>query len=154
MPEDKHHDLDFIVGQLDWEKNVDTHFKQSNYLEPIRDDRCSGPGYDDLWIVYGTVDGRQLFSAKELTVQPGAKCTLRDPGASSWITVQGRGRIGKLDLQTPAMIRFGQNTTDEVFISHVAATKGVEIENTGSEPLVGLRYFGPDTHDNLPKAGS
>lgn len=154
MPEDKHRDLDFIVGQLDWEKNVDTHFKQSNYLEPIRDDRCSGPGYDDLWIVYGTVDGRQLFSAKELTIQPGAKCTLRDPGASSWITVQGRGRIGTLDLQTPAMIRFGQNTTDEVFISHVAATKGVEIQNTGSEPLVGLRYFGPDTHDNLPKAGS
>ncbi len=52
------------------------------------------------------------------------------------------------------MIRFGQNTTDEVFISSVAATAGVEIENTGTEPLVGLRYFGPDTHDNSPKAGS
>ncbi len=111
-------------------------------------------GYEDLWIVYGTVDGRQLFSAKELTIQPGAKCTLHDPGASSWITVQGRGRIGGLDLQTPAMIRFGENTTDEVFISHVAATAGVEIENTGTEPLVGLRYFGPDTHTNLPKGGS
>jgi hypothetical protein len=100
------------------------------------------------------VDGQQLFSAKELTIQPGAKCTLQDPGASSWITVQGRGRIGSLDLQTPAMIRFGENTTDEVFISHVAATEGVVVENTGSEPLVGLRYFGPDTHENLPKAGS
>ena len=52
------------------------------------------------------------------------------------------------------MIRFGENTTDEVFISHTAATNGVEIVNTGSEPLVGLRYFGPDTHANLPKAGS
>ncbi len=52
------------------------------------------------------------------------------------------------------MIRFGQNTTDEVFISHTAATKGVVVENTGSEPLVGLRYFGPDVHSNLPKAGS
>lgn len=154
MPEDKHQDLDFIVGQLDWDKNVDTHFKQSNYLEPIRDDAKSGDGYEDLWIVYGTVDGEQLFSAKELTIQPGAKCTLQDPGASSWITVQGRGRIGKLDLQTPAMIRFGENTTDEVFISHTAATKGVVVENTGSEPLVGLRYFGPGVHSNLPKAGS
>lgn len=154
MPEDKHQDLDFIVGQLDWKKNVDTHFKESNYLEPIRDDDRSGEGYEDLWIVYGTVDGQQLFSAKELTLAPGAKCTISDPGASSLITVQGRGRIGSLDLQTPAMIRFGENTTDEVFISHAAATAGVEIENTGSEPLVGLRYFGPDTHSNLPQGGS
>ena len=29
MPEDKHQDLDFIIGQLDWDKNVDTHFKQT-----------------------------------------------------------------------------------------------------------------------------
>lgn len=154
MPEEKHHDLDFIIGQLDWDKNVDTHFKQANYLEPIRDDQRSGDGYEDLWIVYGTVDGKQLFSAKELTIQPGAKCVLQDPGASSWITVQGSGRMGKLNLQTPAMIRFGENTEDEVFISHEAATRGVEIHNTGAEPLVGLRYFGPDTHNNLPSSGS
>lgn len=154
MPEEKHQDLDFIVDQLDWDKNVDTHFKNSNYLEPVRDENRSGDGYEDLWIVYGTVDGEQLFSAKELTIQPGAKCTLKDPGASSWITVQGRGRIGSLDLQTPAMIRFGAETTDEVFITHTAATAGVEIENTGTEPLVGLRYFGPNVHDDLPKAGS
>jgi hypothetical protein len=154
MPEEKHQDLDFIVEQLDWDKNVDTHFKNSNYLEPIRDENRSGDGFEDLWIVYGTVDGEQLFSAKELTIQPGAKCTLRDPGASSWITVQGRGRIGALDLQTPAMIRFGAETTDEVFITHTAAVAGLEIENTGTEPLVGLRYFGPNVHDDLPKAGS
>ena len=153
MPEDKHHDLDFIIGQLDWEKNVDTHFKDTNYLEPIVDAGRSGPGYTDRWIVYGTVDGRQLFSSKELTVEPGAKCKLQDPGASGWITVQGKGRMGKLALQTPAMIRFGQTTEDEVFISAEAAARGVEIENTGSEPLVGLRYFGPDVHANLPQVG-
>ena len=151
MPPEKHQDLDFIVGQLDWEKNVDPNFKDNNYLEPIVAD--SGEGWTDRWVVYGTVDGKQLFSSKELTVDPGAKCTLKDPGASGWITVQGSGRIGKLKLQTPVMIRFGQSTTDEVFISHRAATAGVEIENTGSEPLVGLRYFGPDTFDKLPNIG-
>jgi len=156
MPADKHHDLDFIIGQLDWEKNVDTHFKDSNYIEPIQDASRSGDGWSDQWIVYGTIEGQQLFSAKELTVMPGVKCTLQDPGASSWITVQGKGRIGKLALQTPAMIHFGQSTEDEVFISYEAATRGIEIENTGSEPLVGLRYFGPDTHADLPtiKPGS
>ncbi len=153
MPEDKHQDLDFIVDQLDWEKNVDPDFKDNNYLEPIADESSSGEGYTDRWIVYGLVNGQQLFSAKELTVQPGARCTIQDPGASSWITTQGKGRIGSLALQTPALIRFGQQTEDEVFISHEAAAGGVEIENTGSEPLVGLRYFGPDTFDNLPQVG-
>ena len=51
------------------------------------------------------------------------------------------------------MIRFGQETEDEVFISHDAAQRGVEVENLGSEPLVGLRYFGPDTFDKLPNVG-
>ena len=154
MPVDKHHDLDFIIGQLDWEKNVDTHFKEHNYLEPVVDPTQTGPGYVDRWIVYGTIDGRQLFSAKELTVEPGAKCVIRDPGASGWITVQGRGRMGRLSLQTPTLIRFGEMTDDEVFISYDAAKRGVEIENTGCETLVGLRYFGPDTHAQLPALGA
>jgi hypothetical protein len=153
VPKDKHQDLDFIIEQLDWEKNVDTHFKEHNYLEPIADQSHSGRGYTDRWIVYGCIDEEQLFSAKELTVEPGAKCTLKDPGASGWITVQGKGRMGKLNLQTPALIRFGQETEDEVFITHEAATRGVEIENTGAEPLVGLRYFGPDVHAKLPNVG-
>jgi hypothetical protein len=151
MPPDKHQDLDFIIGQLDWERNVDTHFKEHNYLEPIVADQ--GSGYVDKWIVYGRVDGQQLFSAKELTLEPGAKYTLKDPGSSGWITVQGKGRMGKLNLQTPAMIRFGQETEDEVYISAEAAARGVVIENTGSEPLVGLRYFGPDVHTSVPNVG-
>jgi hypothetical protein len=153
VPKEKHHDLDFIISQLDWEKNVDTHFKEHNYLEPIVDKSQSGAGHTDRWIVYGKIDGEQLFSAKELTVDPGAKCKISDAGASGWITVQGRGRIGKLDLQTPAMIRFGAETTDEVFITHDAANAGYEVENTGSEPLVSLRYFGPNTHKSLPNVG-
>ena len=151
MPEDKHHDLDFIVGQLDWDKNIDTHFKDHNYLEPIIADQ--GEGWVDRWIVYGLVNGQQLFSAKELTVDPGSKCTLKDAGSSGWITVQGKGRIGHMNLQTPALIRFGQETEDEVFISYEAATSGLEVENTGSEPLVGLRYFGPDTFERVPQVG-
>ena len=151
VPVDKHQDLDFIIEQLDWDKNVDTHFKDSNYLEPIV--AAKGDGWMDKWVVYGKVDGEQLFSSKELTIEPGSKCTLKDPGASGWITVQGKGKMGKLNLQTPAMIRFGEETEDEVFISHEAATAGVVIENTGSEPLVGLRYFGPDVHKKLPSVG-
>lgn len=152
MPAEKHQDLDFIIGQLDWEKNVDPNFKDNNYLEPVTAD--SGEGWEDLWVVYGSVDGDQLFSARELTIDPGCSCTLKDAGASSWITVQGSGTMGKLKLQTPVIIRYGQWTEDEVFISHEAATAGVKITNTGSEPLVGLRYFGPDVFDSIPEVGA
>ena len=151
VPEDKHQDLDYIIDQLDWERNVDTHFKEHSYLEPVV--AAEGEGWVDRWIVYGRIDGKQLFSAKELTVEPGAKCLLKDAGPSGWITVQGKGRIGKLNLQTPAMIRFGAETEDEVYITYEAATRGVEVENTGSEPLVSLRYFGPDTHADVPNVG-
>lgn len=49
---------------------------------------------------------------------------------------------------------FGEETDDEVFITHDSAIAGVEIENTGSEPLVGLRYFGPDTFESVPAVGA
>ena len=151
VPEDKHQDLDFIIGQLDWEKNVDTHFKENNYLVPIV--AAKGPGWVDRWIVYGKIGGKQLFTARELTVEAGASCTLNDPGASGWITVQGSGRIGNMKLQTPTMIRFGSETEDEVFITHEAAQRGLEVENRGNESLVSLRYFGPDTFDVVPNVG-
>lgn len=155
VPQEKKQDIDFIISQLDWDKNVDPYFKQSNYVEPVVDQDFSSNGVTDLWIAYALFEGQQLFTAKELTVMPGQKCTITDGGASGWITVQGSGTINGLPLQTPAMINFGEETADEVFISHEAASEGVEIENTGTEPLVSLRYFGPDTHGEakLPKLG-
>jgi hypothetical protein len=103
--------------------------------------------------VYGHVDGRQLFSAKELTLEPGAKLTVRDPGASGWITVQGEGRVGGHDVATPTLVRFGEMTSDELFISAEAAAAGYDVVNTGPGPLVALRYFGPDVHPDLPAHG-
>jgi hypothetical protein len=150
MPEEKHHDLDYLVEQLDWEGNVNPNFKDSHYLEPIPVADSASSGYVDRWIVYGKVGGEQLFSAKELTVDPGVKATIKDNGAYGLVTVQGSGRMGKLALQTPAMIRFGELTEDEVFVSHDAARQGVVFENTGKEPLVTLRYFGPNANPHAP----
>jgi hypothetical protein len=132
VPKDKHQDLDYLVEQLDWDRNTDTHFKDNHYLEPIPAAGSSSEGWTDCWIVYGTVDGKQLFSAKQLTVQPGVKCTIRDGGAYGLITVQGSGRIGRTPLRTPTVIRFGEMTEDEVFVSYDAAVQGVTFENAGA----------------------
>lgn len=68
-------------------------------------------------------------------------------------TVRGRGRKGSLAPQTLAMIRFVKNTTEEVYISYLAVTRGVRIENPGTSPLVGSRYFGSKTRCDFPTAG-
>jgi hypothetical protein len=153
VPKDRHHDLNYLVEQLDWEGNVDPRFKDHHYLEPIAVADTASEGYVDRWIVYGKVDGEELFSAMELTVNPGVKVTVKDNGAYGLIAVQGYGRIGRLQLQTPAMIRFGELTEDEVFVSDRAARQGIIFENTGKEPLVTLRYFGPGTNPQAPNVG-
>jgi hypothetical protein len=152
VPKDKHKDIDYLVDQLDWAANVNPNFKDSHYLEPIVASGGDGE-YTDQWIVYGKVDGEQLFTAKELTVQPGAKVTIKDNGAYGLIAVQGCGTIGKHELQTPAMIRFKELTRDEYFVCHDAARAGVVFENTGTEPLVTLRYFGPEVNPEAPNVG-
>jgi hypothetical protein len=153
VPADRHRDLDYLVDQLNWDANVDPSFKDNHYLEPIPVADTAGQGYVDRWVVYGRVEGQELFSAKELTVKPGAKVTIKDNGAYGLIAVQGSGWIGKQRLQTPAMIRFGELTEDEVFVSYETARDGVVFDNTGSEPLVTLRYFGPDTNPQAPHIG-
>jgi len=151
MPKEKHHDLDFIVEQLDWAANVDPYFKDNHYLEPIVHTGSDRDGFFDRWIVYGKVRGEQLFTAKELTVLPGRQATIRDNGATSVIAVQGEGHIGKLRLSSPKMIGFHELTQDEVFVTESAARAGVTYENTSAtEPLVVLRYFGPEVNPEAP----
>jgi hypothetical protein len=155
MPKSKHKDLDFIVDQLDWEGNVDSKFKANHYLEPVPLGDTRSEGYVDRWIVYGKIEGEQLFTAKELTVEPGAKCTIKDNGAYGLIVVQGKGKMNRLNLDCPKMIRFHELTEDEVFCSEEAARSGVTFENTSDkEPLVTLRYFGPEVNPNAPELGA
>lgn len=153
-PPEKHRDLDYFVELIDWESNLDPTFRRNHYLEPIPVAETDEEGYLDRWVVYGRIGGRQYFTAKELTVHPGARVTLKDTGAYGLITMQGRGRIGTLTLESPALIRFGQMTEDEVFVSEPAARAGVTFENQSEyDPLVVLRYFGPDANPDAPDLG-
>jgi hypothetical protein len=155
MPKNKHHDLDWIVNQLDWDGNVDPNFKDNHYLEPLSVADTRSEGYVDRWIVYGKIYGEQLFTAKELTVEPGVKCKVKDRGAYGLICVQGIGRINHQPLSSPKLIRFTDLTEDEFFCSEDGARSGVTFENTGqTEPLVVLRYFGPEVNPDAPAVGA
>ncbi|HEY0074560.1 MAG TPA: hypothetical protein VGB77_10690 [Abditibacteriaceae bacterium] len=155
VPPEKHQDLDYIVDQLDWPRNVDPNFKANNYLEPIVHTGSEAEGFVDKWIVYGRIDQDQFFTAKELTVLPGQSVTIKDNGASGVIVVQGQGKANNLTLDCPKMIGFHELTNDEFFITETAARAGVRYQNTSStEPLVMLRYFGPEVNPEAPAIGA
>jgi hypothetical protein len=155
MPRSRHRDLDFIVDQLDWEGNLDDRFKDNHYLEPVPVADTRKEGYVDRWIVYGRIEGKQLFSALELTVDPGARCTIKDLGAYGLTCVQGTGTINGLPLRSPKLIRFHELTEDEYFCTEEGARAGVTFENVSdTEPLVCLRYFGPEANPHAPDLGA
>ncbi|MGH9617550.1 MAG: hypothetical protein ACRD28_12485 [Acidobacteriaceae bacterium] len=154
VPSGKQDDIGFLADLVDWPANVDPNFKRNHYIEPILGSGSKAECYVDRWVVYGRIHGEQRFSAKELTVAPGARCNIRDNGAYGLIVTQGHGMIGKLGIDCPSLIRFGQMTEDEVFVSYEAATTGVFFENRSqTDPLVTLRYFGPDVHSDMPNVG-
>lgn len=153
VPADKKQDIDYILDQLDWEANVNPNFKADHYMEPIPVADTREAGYVDRWVTYGTGSNPQPFTAKELTVEPGCKATIKEGGAHSLIVTQGGGRINNLTLDCPTMIRFHDITQDEIFVTAEAAAEGVTYECTSNEALVVLRYFGPDANPDAPQIG-
>ena len=137
------HNLDYLVSMLDWEANVNPEFAQSNKTKPrpVKPiEEMEGQGYRELWVTYGTPH----YSAKELTILPQRSVTITDKAAYGVILTQGFGRMAKQSIGTPSMIRFGEMTEDEVFVTAPAAEQGVLIENLSkSDPLVMLKHSGP-----------
>jgi len=144
-PEDKKQDMEYILSLLDWEKNLDPHYKKTYFRPPIISSQDET--HVEKWITYAN----DYFAAKELTVYPGQTVTIKDPAAYGCIFVQGHGKFGTYDAETPAMIRFGQNTADEYFVSEKTAREGVTISNPSMyDPIVILKHFA-NNHPNSPK---
>ena len=143
VPANRHHDLEYILSILDWEENVDPYLAKNKFIRPVPVmpiSEMKEDGYVEKWIVYGS----EYFSAKELTVLPGRKVTIRDDGAYGAIVMQGHGKMGSLSIDTSALIRFGQMTSDEVFVTYEAARAGIEIVNeSATDDLAILKHFGP-----------
>lgn len=147
VPPEHHSDLDYIVDMIDWEANLDPNFKENHYIEPkpaadLEETRKMG--YKEKWVVYGSKE----FSTKELTVFPKNNVTIADKTPYVLIVIQGHGTVGGFDVESPTMIRYGELTNDEFFVTIEAAKDGVKVSNEGSrENLVVLRQFGPGNPD-------
>jgi hypothetical protein len=138
-----HHDLDYLIGMLDWDANVNPEFGKANkvFPKPVKPiEEMEAAGYRELWITYGT----RFYSAKELTVLPGREVVIEDAEAYGVLVSQGHGTFGTHTVSAPTMIRFGEMTQDELFVSADAARGGIRIANlSDADPLVMLKHFGP-----------
>ena len=146
-PPDKQRDIDYVMSLMDWEKNIDPHYRKHYFRPPIVCDH-SDRQHTEKWITYGN----DYFSAKELTIQPGQTVTVRDAAAYGCILIQGHGTFGVYEAEAPVMLRFGQPSSDEYFVSEAAAKDGVIISNRSQfQPLVILKHFGPNNSDAPPQ---
>lgn len=143
VPADRQGDLEFIVDLLDWEKNTDPHFLSQRFMQPYETQasrEAGGAAYSESWIVFRSA----AFSAKELVVRPQQTVTITDADAYGAIVVQGHGTFGAFEATAPTMIRYGQLTEDEFFVSAEAARTGVQLSNrSATDDLVVLKHFGP-----------
>jgi hypothetical protein len=141
VPPDKQHDLDYLVSMVDWELNTLPNFRERFFRQPrpVKPEaEMQAEGYLEYWISYGN----PYFAAKELTVLPSRTVTIKDACAYGMIMLQGHGTLGKWPIETPTLIRFGQLTHDECFVSYPAARAGVKIHNLSqSDPIVMLKHF-------------
>jgi hypothetical protein len=138
---------DQLMEVIDWELNTNPNLLETRFMQPIpvRDEaEMAAAGYSEKWVCYRS----DAFSAKELTVFPGQTVTITDAAAYGLIMMQGHGKMGVWNIETPAMIRYGQLTNDEFFVTEAAAKSGVQITNYSStDPIVMLKHFGPANPD-------
>jgi hypothetical protein len=147
VPAEHHQDLDYILDMLDWDANTDPEFQKNRQFHPqpvTHPAAMTAAGYVENWVVYSTSN----YSAKELTVKPGRTVSISDSAAYGLIVTQGRGSVGKMEVETPTIIRYGQMTRDELFVTAAAAANGVKVTNASeTEDLVILKHFGPGNPD-------
>ncbi|MGZ8525503.1 MAG: hypothetical protein ACXWV1_13815 [Chitinophagaceae bacterium] len=142
-PEDKKGDYDQLMEVIDWELNINPAILETRFMRPIpvkAMEEMQAEGYIENWVCYRS----DAFSAKELTIFPGQTVTIKDEACYGIIVMQGHGKMGVWDIETPALIRYGQLTNDEFFVSEKAALEGVVISNPSTtDPIVILKHFGP-----------
>lgn len=139
LPKEEKDNIDKVFEVADWEMNTCPDYRERYFRRPVLEK--NGDGYEQYWIVYGN----DFVGGKELIVEPGKTVEITDDCAYGCVVIQGYGKFGKFKCETPVMIRYGDETADEFFVSKDKAMRGVIITNNSvCEPLVILKHFGPD----------
>lgn len=135
-PEEEKGNVDYLMNVIDWDENTDPDFVKNHFMAPkviFENEKAK-----EEWICYKCPQ----VSAKRLTVYPSQSIIIKDMAAYGLILLQGRGKFGEWDIETPTLIRYGELTNDEFFVTENAAKEGIVITNTSAtEPIVMLKHF-------------
>ncbi|MFR7474295.1 MAG: hypothetical protein ACLUVV_06795 [Christensenellales bacterium] len=104
-PDDKKDDIDYIMSLMDWDANVDPHYRKKYFRPPVETDAPEGA--IEKW-----VDTTRGY-AKELTVLLGQTVTIKDAAAYGCITVQATAPLARTTAKH-IMLRYGQMSADEL----------------------------------------
>lgn len=149
-PEEERGNYEYLLEVIDWDLNVDPNFHKNRFMapKPVKPrEEMRSEGYIEEWICYLC----DTVSAKRLTIFPRETVNIKDGAAYGLICLQGHGKLGVYDIESPELIRYGQTTNDEFFVTHRAARDGVVIQNESTtDELVILKHFSdnPDLQMN------
>ncbi len=130
-------DVDALFEQIDWEESTRPDYKETYFRLPVRLPKTQD-GLLEKWIAYNN----DWIAAKEVTVMPGMSITLKDEACYCALVIQGHGTFGVYECEAPGVLRYGDISGDEFFVSEHTAAKGIKIVNTSRyEPLVILQNF-------------
>jgi hypothetical protein len=129
-----------VLDQVDWNLSGDPYFYENRRTFPQPVAGAARPGGEEHWIYYNT----RKFSGKRLVVKPGEKFTSLDKGVYNTLVWRGRGRFDGHEIAA------GDFRADELLVSHARATVPITVENTGTEDLMIIKFFGPDINLDVP----
>ncbi len=129
-----------ILDQINWEISGDPYFYENHHTTPVLVAETRQEGGEEHWIYYNTTK----FSGKRLVVKPGQTFRSVDRGVYNILVWRGKGRYGGHEIEA------GNFDLDELLISHDAAVRPCLVENTGAEPLIIFKFFGPDINLDVP----
>lgn len=140
-PKEEYGNYEYLLDVIDWDANVDPDFHKKHFMKPkaVKNmEEMVAEGYIEEWICYKC----ESVCAKRLTVLPGKTVVIKDNAPYGLICIEGHGEFGNWNIESPSLIRYGQLTNDEFFVTEKAAKNGVTIKNNSStDPLVILKHF-------------
>lgn len=129
-----------ILGQINWEICGDPFFYENRHLVPRLIHETKQESGEEYWIFYNT----NKFSGKKLVIKPNMVYKSIDSGVYNVFVLKGKGNFDGKHIEA------GNFYYDELLITHEKAVSPLFIKNESREPLVLLKFFGPNINKNVP----
>lgn len=132
-----------VLDLIDWDASADPYFYENHHLSPQPIADATPAGVAEEWVWYNST----RFNGTRVTVQPGASYLSKGRGAHGVFVWRGKGTVGVFPVEGQKVSL--TNSSDEFLVTYEKAVAGVTITNTGQEPLVLFKFYGPDINNQV-----